>query len=521
MTLFDSSFSRKMKKLCRTPSLYFYDLFRKRLLRTGSLPGGTPPRADYVQYDAYGPQLDATFQDLLAHYNCRTGALTGYADQSLLLTAPLVPHFTNSLFTFACLNAVTIRLFTLDGAFFTSDLRLSKYNDPKVRSALIHSLMRCSDFVIEIDTPHSQTNAYQVFLYDRSSANTFTLRTKNAFIKLFSAADLEASFPLAKISHQRKPSHQPDVDAVYTYVDRNDPLWQEQWSSVFGHASYDTDRYHSRDELRFSLRALFKYAPWIRNVYVVSNCAPPSYIGSSGNIIWIPHTDAFPEKEDLPTFNSHAIEACLHHIPGLAEHFLYLNDDFFINRPLYYHDTFDHNNNPRVFLESYGRIQDAVDADTPDYLRASFNSRQVLQNLFPQYTSRRLHKHVVYSHRKSILEELEARASEPFRRTRQARIRACEDVNVASFLAPHYYLATSRGTPSSCTSLIVRPSHSNGLKSKNVDCTYDYLCFNDGDGTTQDDGFNELFQWYRLRRCPGAFPGEVCDGEISREKPVL
>jgi hypothetical protein len=513
MTLFNSSFSRKMKKLCRTPSLYFYDLFRKRLLRAGSLPDSALPYADQLQYDAYGPLPDATFQDLLAHYQCRTGALTGYADHSLLLKAPLVPHFTNSLLTFACLNAATVRLFTPDGSLFTSDLRLNKYNTPSDRSALIASLMRSADFVIEIDAPRSPTSVYQVFLYDTISANTVTLRTEHAFIKKISTDAFEAAFPLVATSSDRRPTHLPDVDVVYTYVDRNDPSWQQQWGAVFGGADYDPDRYHSRDELRFSLRALFKYAPWIRNVYVVSNCAPPSYISSSGNITWIPHTQIFPDQEDLPTFNSHAIEACLHRVPGLAEHFLYLNDDVFINRPLYYQDVFDHNNNPRVFLESYGMIPDALDADTPDYLRASFNSRQVLQNLFPQYTSRQLHKHVVFSHRRSLLEELEAKAPEPFRRTRQAKTRTCEDVNVTSFLAPHYYLATSRATASSCKSLIVRPQSLGRLNLKNRDCTYDFLCFNDGGGTTEDTAFDTLFRWYRERRCAGAFPDEICDAD--------
>ena len=34
--------------------------------------------------------------------------------------------------------------------------------------------------------------------------------------------------------------------------------------------------------------------------------------------------------EGLPLFNSHAIEAWLHRIPGLAEQFVYFNDDFML-----------------------------------------------------------------------------------------------------------------------------------------------------------------------------------------------
>ena len=41
-----------------------------------------------------------------------------------------------------------------------------------------------------------------------------------------------------------------------------------------------------------------------------------------------------PTRRVLPTHNSHAVESQLHHIPGIAEHFLYSNDDMFFGRPL-------------------------------------------------------------------------------------------------------------------------------------------------------------------------------------------
>ena len=52
----------------------------------------------------------------------------------------------------------------------------------------------------------------------------------------------------------------------------------------------------------------------------------------------VPHSEIFrpdlKRKGALPTFNSCAIESQLHRIPGLAECYLYLNDDFFLLRPL-------------------------------------------------------------------------------------------------------------------------------------------------------------------------------------------
>ena len=48
--------------------------------------------------------------------------------------------------------------------------------------------------------------------------------------------------------------------------------------------------------------------------------------------------------ECLPCFNSALIEHFLYKIPGLSEHFLYANDDMFINKPV----------NPSIFFDKEG-----------------------------------------------------------------------------------------------------------------------------------------------------------------------
>ena len=46
------------------------------------------------------------------------------------------------------------------------------------------------------------------------------------------------------------------------------------------------------------------------------------------------HAEVFEDKSHLPTLSSAAIETNLHRIPGLSEHFLYMNDDFFLGKPI-------------------------------------------------------------------------------------------------------------------------------------------------------------------------------------------
>src|SRR5699024_11177654 len=125
------------------------------------------------------------------------------------------------------------------------------------------------------------------------------------------------------------------IDAVYTWVDDADQAWRERRAAAAGEdppspLAGGSIRFRNRDELRYSLRSLFAYAPWIRNVYVVTDAQRPSWLDDDPRITVVDHRELFPDDSVLPFFNSHAIESVLHRIPGLAEHFLYLNDDVFL-----------------------------------------------------------------------------------------------------------------------------------------------------------------------------------------------
>jgi hypothetical protein len=97
----------------------------------------------------------------------------------------------------------------------------------------------------------------------------------------------------------------------------------------------DANRYRDSGELRYSLRSLVQYAPWIRRVYLVTDNQIPSWLnlGSEVPITVVSHADIFPNKSHLPVFSSPAIESHLHRIPGLSKKFIYFNDDVFLGAP--------------------------------------------------------------------------------------------------------------------------------------------------------------------------------------------
>lgn len=128
-----------------------------------------------------------------------------------------------------------------------------------------------------------------------------------------------------------------DIDIVYLWVDGNDPAWRKKRDALTGNteevsSAHCEGRYADNDELKYSLRSIEQYAPWIRNIIVVTDNQTPRWLDTSNpKIRIVDHTEILP-PESLPCFNSDLIEHYLYRIPGLAERFLCANDDTLLNR---------------------------------------------------------------------------------------------------------------------------------------------------------------------------------------------
>lgn len=96
---------------------------------------------------------------------------------------------------------------------------------------------------------------------------------------------------------------------------------------------------------------MYKYAPWVRNIYIVTNGQIPSWLNlSHPKIHIVTHTAIFSNQTHLPTFASPSIESNIHRIPGLSDHFLYLNDDTMFGQPVYPEDFYTESKGQNVFL---------------------------------------------------------------------------------------------------------------------------------------------------------------------------
>lgn len=239
-----------------------------------------------------------------------------------------------------------------------------------------------------------------------------------------------------------------EIDMVFSWVDgSSDEFIRERakrmQSYVVGEGDDSEARYRQIDELKYALRSVYLFAPWVRRIFIATDSPAPTWLARHPKVTIVRSEEMFADTSVLPTHNSHAVESQLHRIPGLAEHFLYSNDDMFFGRPV----------SPSLFF-SPGGITKFVEASTRIGLgethpgRSGFENaarvnRALLRERFGKVTTRHL-EHCAAPLRKSVMAELEAAFPEEFRRTAASRFRSATDISVTNSLYHYYGLLTGR-----------------------------------------------------------------------------
>lgn len=205
------------------------------------------------------------------------------------------------------------------------------------------------------------------------------------------------------------------VDLVYLWVDGNDPEWRKKRQPFskekYSDVGMDNEaRYADNDELKYSLRSGEKYAPWIRNIWIVTDNQVPKWLNlDNPRIKIVDHTEIM-SPVILPTFNSTVIEHSLFKIKGLSEHFLYANDDMFFNRPVEKTDFFTSKGLPIVrFNRRFCRklwlkfLEKGLKKPTNNYNITIQNAALLVENKYGKYIGHKTH-HNIDAYRKSDYE---------------------------------------------------------------------------------------------------------------------
>ena len=193
---------------------------------------------------------------------------------------------------------------------------------------------------------------------------------------------------------------------VYLWVDGSDPEWQARRSAFTGQKLDNTEanckgRYADNDELKYNLRAVEKYAPWIRHVFIVTDGQTPAWLDTScPDVTVVNQNDIIPEVS-RPCYNSSLIEHFLYRIPGLSEHFLYANDDMFLNKPVT-PDTFFTSDGLPIVRLIHARLRDwylafrkhVLGVPYKYYIRTLYNSAGLVRKRYGVYYSGKPHHNI-------------------------------------------------------------------------------------------------------------------------------
>ncbi|WP_029201176.1 Stealth CR1 domain-containing protein [Oribacterium sp. NK2B42] len=188
------------------------------------------------------------------------------------------------------------------------------------------------------------------------------------------------------------------IDIVVPWVDSNDPLWRAE-KNKFAQLESNLDsvdardrRYRDWDTIKYLLRSIDLYMPWVRKVFFITWGHIPSWLNKEAEkLVIVNHRDFIPE-EYLPTFSANPIELNIHRIEGLSENFIYFNDDLLVLKGLKPTDFFV-NGLPRDYAAlspintaTRGSIHDITLTDV-EIINSNFKKSDVIEKAWTKWFS--------------------------------------------------------------------------------------------------------------------------------------
>lgn len=279
-----------------------------------------------------------------------------------------------------------------------------------------------------------------------------------------------------------------DIDIVFSWVDGAELEWQRarakrMESYIIGEGDGSDARFRQLDELKYAMRSVHLFAPWVRNIYIATDSPRPSWLAEHPRVKVVRSEEFFRNLDDLPTHNSHAVESQLHNIDGLAEHFLYSNDDMFFGRKVLPSMFFSPGGITK-FIQSRTRIGlGRSNSERSGFENAARVNRALLQKRFGRTITRNL-EHAATPLRRSVMTELEQEFPQDFARTSAAAFRQATDISVTNSLYHFYALLTGRAVvqTDAAVTYIDTTSRSGLVEMRALlkKRTQDFFCLNDG-----------------------------------------
>ncbi len=244
-----------------------------------------------------------------------------------------------------------------------------------------------------------------------------------------------------------------DVDVVYTYVDGDNcefmkkfKYWEKGLKAGLAPHSAISNRYKNYGELKYSLRSLEKFSPWVRNVYIVTSTQKPSWLNlncQKPKVGLIRHEEIIP-NEYLPLFNSSVIELYLAKIPGLTERFIYFNDDCFLGNFVKKSDFFTARGKCRL---NFDKDIKKMAVDYKNVWQVTFfNSMKIIKKKFKVLPDFLIHQ--AHPFLKSACRDCTEFFQKEVKTVSVNKFRSSNDLNFNNIIYPFYALYKNKGVVS-------------------------------------------------------------------------
>jgi hypothetical protein len=279
-----------------------------------------------------------------------------------------------------------------------------------------------------------------------------------------------------------------DIDLVFSWVDGSSPEYvaarrAQMQGVVLGEGDDHEARFRQIDELKYALRSVYMFAPWIRRIFIATDSPAPAWLAEHPSVTIVRSEEFFSDPSVLPTHNSQAVECQLHNIEGLSEHFLYSNDDMFFGRPVG-PDMFFTPGGITKFIEAETRIGlGDNDAERSGFENAARVNRKLLWTRFGRITTRHL-EHTAAPLRRSVVARMEREFPEEFKKTAASRFRAADNISVTNSFYHYYALLTGRAVTQTAAKVryvdTTARAGLNYLPKLLAKRNMDFFCLNDG-----------------------------------------
>ena len=297
-----------------------------------------------------------------------------------------------------------------------------------------------------------------------------------------------------------------EIDFVILWVDGNDPKWQDEFEkNAYFEDNKQKFQYRDWDNLQYIFRAFEQFMPWVRKIHFVTWGHLPKWLNIDHPKLNVVNHEDILDSENLPVFNSNAIEPNIYKIEDLTEKFILFNDDSFITSPLLPERFFKGGLPCDMLVSNALSSSEGVGQyvlNNLEILNRHFGKKTVVKNHFlkwfnliygrdvirniallpwPRFTGF-IDPHQPQPFLKSTFEEIWDKEKNILEQTSASKFRSCRDVN--QYLFRYWQLAQGKFIPISMKGTAYEEITMTNIKSGKIEelitsDRYSMICLND------------------------------------------